>query len=157
MFGYTSHFWPHKTRTQPADCGKLYRDEDIQKNCCGETYFFVTQRQVWKVICGLQEVLEQEISPQDKHLKWSWFEKLLRFGSAKNHGSSGTSTNVSIAIINHPPHHHFYGWYKPSKMGRLWHCYAHITWGIHAEYVVIFFEAGFLKQIPMDRRVHQVT
>ena len=24
---------------------------------------------------------------------------------------------VGIAIINHPPNHHFNGWYKPSKMG----------------------------------------
>ena len=26
-------------------------------------------------------------------------------------------------MINHPPNHHFYGWYKPSKMDGLWHCY----------------------------------
>ena len=25
-----------------------------------------------------------------------------------------------------PIHHHFYGWYKLSKMGGLWHCYTHI-------------------------------
>ena len=33
--------------------------------------------------------------------------------------------NVGIAIINHPPNHHVYGWYKPSNMGGLWHCYTH--------------------------------
>ena len=34
--------------------------------------------------------------------------------------------NVGIATINHPPNRHFYGWYKPSKMVGLWHCYTHI-------------------------------
>ena len=35
--------------------------------------------------------------------------------------------NVGIARINHPPNHHFYGWYKPSSMDGLSHCYTHIT------------------------------
>ena len=36
-------------------------------------------------------------------------------------------TNVGIAIINHPPNHHFYGWdSNHQKMGGLWHCYTHI-------------------------------
>ena len=29
--------------------------------------------------------------------------------------------------INHPPNHHLYGWYKPSNMGGLWHCYTNIS------------------------------
>ena len=36
--------------------------------------------------------------------------------------------NVGIAIINHPPNHHFYGWYKPSKMGGLLLLYPHYTY-----------------------------
>ena len=34
-------------------------------------------------------------------------------------------SNVGIAIINHPPNHHFYGWYKPSNMGGLLLLYPH--------------------------------
>ena len=33
--------------------------------------------------------------------------------------------NVGIAIISHPPYHHFYGWYKPSKIGGLLLLYLH--------------------------------
>ena len=35
-----------------------------------------------------------------------------------------------INIINHPPNHNFYRWYKPFPvMGSLWHCFNHITSG----------------------------
>ena len=34
--------------------------------------------------------------------------------------------NVAIAIVNHPPFITINGWYKPSEMGGLWHCYTHI-------------------------------
>ena len=33
--------------------------------------------------------------------------------------------NVGISIINNPPKHHFYGWYKPSKMDGLLLLYPH--------------------------------
>ena len=36
-------------------------------------------------------------------------------------------SNVGIAIIDHPPNHHKWVGFQPSKMDGLWHCYTHIT------------------------------
>ena len=35
------------------------------------------------------------------------------------------------------PNHHFYGWYKPSKLGGVWHCYTHSMY-IYFFYIWIF-------------------
>ena len=46
------------------------------------------------------------------------------------------SFNVVKTIINHPPNHYFYRWYKPFPMCGLWHCFTNIK--------------IFLMVIPMD-------
>ena len=52
----------------------------------------------------------------------------LEYSVERNHALNRLEQiNVGIAIINHPPNHHFYGWYKPSNMDGLWHCYTHIN------------------------------
>ena len=39
-------------------------------------------------------------------------QRLVQCGGPKHY-------NVGIAIMDHPPNHHFYGWEKPSKIGGL--------------------------------------
>ena len=41
------------------------------------------------------------------------------------------NTGIAMPFAPSPGHHHFYGWYKPSKMGGLWHCYSHIIHHVH--------------------------
>ena len=52
----------------------------------------------------------------------------------KSNAITCEEANVGIAIINHPPNHHFYGWYKPSKIGGLLL--------LHPHYLLLHFVAG---------------
>ena len=46
--------------------------------------------------------------------------------SVMKHGWKSRNVGIAMPFAPSPIHHHVYGWYRPSKMDGLWHCYTHI-------------------------------
>ena len=126
----TPLFWPSKSEDFRKMTSLLWFFSCAYlsiKSCCQYFAGYSPESSCYTPLGILLKLFSELLTSLDPQSEIRHIPKTREINPSQKRTCPQIDPNVGIAIINHPPNHHFYGWYTPSNMGGFWHCYTHIT------------------------------